>query len=77
MPPPRTLIHDKISQCDAQEWDEIVRASNSGVLMSPQFVAAVEEAFEHEARFAHAVLYDEGRAAACAGFCASRSTWAC
>ena len=69
---PATLfsIHEKISQCNADEWDEIVRASRSGILMSHGFVAAVEEAFEDQARFAHAVVYDDGRAVACGSFCA-------
>jgi predicted N-acyltransferase len=63
-------IHEKIGQCDADEWDEIVRVSRSGILMSHAFVAAVEDTFEDQARFAHAVVYDEGRAVACASFCA-------
>jgi hypothetical protein len=51
---PATLfsIHEKISRCNADEWDEIVRVSRSGILMSHGFVAAVEEAFEDQARFA-------------------------
>ena len=70
--PANSLVQStkEIGQCDADEWDEIVRASRSGILMSHEFVAAVEEAFEDQARFAHAVVYDEGRAVACASFCA-------
>lgn len=69
---PATLfsIHEKISRCNADEWDEIVRVSRSGILMSHGFVAAVEEAFEDQARFAHAVVYDGRRAVACGSFCA-------
>ena len=76
---PATLfsIHEKISRCNADEWDEIVRVSRSGILMSHGFVAAVEEAFEDQARFAHAVVYDGRRAVACGSFCASRSTSTC
>jgi Acetyltransferase (GNAT) domain len=70
MPALRTSISETISQCNADEWDEIVRTSLSGILMSRGFVAAVEEAFEHQARFAHAVVYDEGKAVACGSFCA-------
>ena len=70
MPAIRCSIHEKISQCDADEWDEIVRASRSGILMSHGFVAAVEEAFEDQARFAHAVVYDDRRAVACGSLCA-------
>jgi len=70
MPAELASIHDTISQCNANEWDEIVRASLSGILMSHGFVAAVEEAFGNQARFAHAVLYDEGRTVACGSFCA-------
>jgi predicted N-acyltransferase len=70
MPPGLVSIHDKISQCNAHEWDELSRASLSGILMSHGFVAAAEEAFENQARFAHAVLHDEGRAVACASLCA-------
>jgi predicted N-acyltransferase len=63
-------IYEKINQCNAHEWDEIVRASLADILMSHGFVAAVEEAFENQARFTHAVLYDDGRAVACGSFCA-------
>ena len=70
MPAIRCSIHEKISQCDADEWDEVVRASRAGILMSHRFVAAVEESFEDQARFAHAVLYDDRRAVACGSLCA-------
>jgi predicted N-acyltransferase len=70
MPAIRCSIHEKINRCDADEWDEIVRASGSGILMSHAFVASVEDAFEDQARFAHAVLYDDRRPVACASFCA-------
>src|SRR5262249_21778546 len=66
----RVSVHEKISQCDADEWDELVRASRSGVFMNHGFVAAVEEAFEDQARFAHAVVYDNRRAVACGCLCA-------
>jgi predicted N-acyltransferase len=66
----RCSIQEKIGQCDADEWDEIVRASGSGVFMTHEFVAAVEDAFEDEARFAHAVLYDDRRPVACGSYCA-------
>ena len=65
MPAVLSSIRETISQCNADEWDEIVRASLSGILMSHGFVAAVEEAFEDQARFAHAVVYDDGQAVAC------------
>ena len=42
MPATCCSIHEKIGQCNADEWDEIVRASGSGILMSHAFVAAVE-----------------------------------
>ena len=45
-------IRETISQCNADEWDETVQASLSGILMNRGFVAAVEEAFENQARFA-------------------------
>jgi hypothetical protein len=70
MPATVCSIYEKIGQCDADEWDEIVRVSRSGILTSHAFVAAVEEAFKDQARFAHAVVYDEGHAVACASFCA-------
>src|SRR6516165_5626022 len=70
MPAIRCSIHEEIGQCDADEWDDVVRASRSGILMSHQFVAAVEDAFKDEARFAHAVVYDDRRAVACGSFCA-------
>jgi predicted N-acyltransferase len=70
MPATFCSIHEKIGQCDAYAWDEIVRASGSGILMSRAFVASVEEAFDYQARFAHAVVYDEGHPVACASFCA-------
>jgi predicted N-acyltransferase len=70
MPAIRCSIHEKISQCDAGEWDEVVRASRSGILMSHRFVAAVEDAFDDQARFAHAVVYDGRRAVACGSLCA-------
>jgi predicted N-acyltransferase len=60
----------EIGQWNADEWDQIVRSSRSGVLMSHGFVAAVEEAFGEQARFAHAVVHDNGRAVACASLCA-------
>ncbi len=60
----RCTIQEKISRCDADEWDEIVRASGSGVLMSHEFVAAAEEAFEDQARFA---ARDRPRRWACRG----------
>jgi predicted N-acyltransferase len=63
-------IHEKISQCTAEDWDEVVRASRAGILMGREFVAAVEDAFGDQARFTHAVVYDDGRAAACGSFCA-------
>jgi predicted N-acyltransferase len=63
-------IRETISHWSAEEWDEIVRASKSGVLMSHAFVAAVEEAFADQARFRHAVVHDDGRAVACGSFCA-------
>jgi hypothetical protein len=69
MPAIRCSIHEEINECGADEWDEIVGASRSGILMSHGFVAAVEDAFEDQARFEHAVVYDEGRAVACASFC--------
>jgi hypothetical protein len=37
-------IHEKIGQRDADEWDEIVRASSAGVFMSHGFVAQREHA---------------------------------
>jgi hypothetical protein len=70
MPALLSSIRQRISQCNADEWDAIVRASLSGILMSRGFVAAVEEAFEDQARFAHAVVHDDGRAVACGSFCA-------
>jgi predicted N-acyltransferase len=70
MPAIRCSIHERISQFNADEWDEIVGTSRSGILMSHRFVAAVEEAFENQARFAHAVVYDDTRASACGSFCA-------
>ena len=70
MPALRCSIHEKISRCDADDWDDVVRASRSGILMSHEFVAAVEEAFDDQARFAHAVVYDDRRAVACGSLCA-------
>jgi Acetyltransferase (GNAT) domain len=70
MPATVCSIYEKIGQCDADEWDEIVRVSRSGILTSHAFVAAGEEAVKDQARFAHAVVYDEGHAVACASFCA-------
>ncbi|MBV8126132.1 MAG: GNAT family N-acetyltransferase [Planctomycetaceae bacterium] len=70
MPAELSSIRETISQCNAEEWDEIVRASLSGILMNHGFVVAVEEAFENQARFAHAVVYDDGQAVACGSFCA-------
>ena len=70
MPAVLSSIRETIGQCNADEWDEIVRASLSGILMSRGFVAAVEEAFEDQARFAHAVVHDDGQAVACGSFCA-------
>jgi hypothetical protein len=51
---PATLgsIHAKISRCDADAWDDVVRASRSGILMSRGCVAAVEDACAGQARFA-------------------------
>ncbi len=69
MPPESTSLRETISQCNADEWDEIVRASCSGILLSHGFVTAVEEAFEDQAGFAHAVVSDQGRAVACGSFC--------
>jgi hypothetical protein len=70
MQPRLAAIHEKISQCNPHDWDEVTRLSLSGILMSRGFVAAVEEAFENQARFAHAVIHQEGRAVACGSFCA-------
>jgi predicted N-acyltransferase len=69
MPVARYSIRETIQQWNAEEWDQIVRSSRSDIFMSHGFVAAVEEAFEDKARFAHAVVYDDGRAVACASFC--------
>jgi hypothetical protein len=63
-------IHKKISEINAGLWDEVVRASRGDVFMSHRFVAAVEEAFAGQARFAHAIAYEGERAVACASFCA-------
>ena len=52
MPPQSTSLRETISQCSADEWDEIVRVSCSGILLSHGFVTAVEEAFEDQAGFA-------------------------
>ena len=70
MPALRCSIHEKISRCDADDWDDVVRASRSDILMSHEFVAAVEEAFDDQARFAHAVVYDDRRPVACGSLCA-------
>ena len=50
MPALRCSIHEKISRLDADDWDDVVRASRSDILMSHEFVAAVEEAFDDQAR---------------------------
>ena len=63
-------IHESIGQCRTDEWDELARSSGSGILMSRGFAAAVEEAFGDQARFEHAVVYGQGKAMACASFCA-------
>ena len=42
--------------------------------MSHEFVAAVEEAFDDQARFAHAVVYDDGVPWPAGAFAPSRST---
>ena len=47
----------------------IVRASGAGIFMSHAFVGAVEEAFADQARFMHAVVYQDRRAVACGSFC--------
>ena len=70
MPALRCLIHEKINGFDADVWDDIVRASRSDILMSHEFVATVEEAFDDQARFAHAVIYDDRRPVACGSLCA-------
>jgi predicted N-acyltransferase len=70
MPATLCALYEKISQCNVDEWDELVRASRSDILMSHGFIAAVEEAFEDQARFMHAVAYDDRRAVACGSFCA-------
>jgi hypothetical protein len=70
MPAELSSIRETISPGNADEWDEIVRASLSGILMSHGLIAAVEEAFENQARFAHAVIHDDGQAVACGSFCA-------
>jgi hypothetical protein len=70
MPAESPSVRETIGQCNADEWDEIVRASRGDVLMNHGFVAAVEEAFEDQARFAHAVVHDDGQAVACGSFCA-------
>jgi predicted N-acyltransferase len=69
MPATRCSIHETIGRCNADEWDEIVGASGAGVFMSHGFVAAVENAFRDQARFAHAVCYEKDRAVACSSFC--------
>jgi predicted N-acyltransferase len=69
MPPQASSLRETIRRCNAEEWDEIVRASCSGILLSHAFVTAVEEAFPEQARFAHAVVHDDGRAVACGSFC--------
>ena len=63
-------IHESIGRCRTDEWDELARSSGSGILMGHGFAAAVEEAFGDQARFEHAVVYDQGKAVACASFCA-------
>jgi hypothetical protein len=70
MPTTLCSIHERISQCNADEWDEIVRDCRAGIFMSHAFVAAVEEAFLDQARFAHAIVYHDQRAVACGSFCA-------
>ena len=70
MPAELSSIHDTISQCDATSGMNLARSSGSGILMSRGFVAAVEEAFGDQARFEHAVVYDEGKAVACGSLCA-------
>ena len=71
MPTTLCSIHERISQCNADEWDEIVRDSRAGIFMSHAFVAAAEEAFLDQARFAHAIVYHDPAAPSPAGsFCA-------
>jgi hypothetical protein len=70
MPATLCALYEKISQCNVDEWDELVRASRSDMLMSHGFIAAAEEAVEDQARFMHAVAYDDRRAVACGSFCA-------
>jgi Acetyltransferase (GNAT) domain len=70
MPATLCVLYEKISQCNVDEWDELVRASRSDMLMSHGFIAAAEEAVEDQARFMHAVAYDDRRAVACGSFCA-------
>jgi hypothetical protein len=55
----------------AGEWDEVVAASRpaGAAFCSRGFLAAIEEAYESELKFLHAIVYDEGRPAACASFC--------
>jgi predicted N-acyltransferase len=63
-------IYEKINQCDADEWDELIRTSGADVFLSHAFIAAVEDAFKDQARFAHVVVHNESRAVACGSFCA-------
>ncbi len=70
MPALGCSIHDKISRCDADDLDDVVRASRSDILMSHEFVATVEEAFDDQARFVHTVVYDDRRPVACGSLCA-------
>jgi predicted N-acyltransferase len=70
MPAETCSLCERIAQCDAEEWDGVVQRSRSGVLLSRDFIAAVEDAFEDQARFAHALVHHDGRAVACASFCA-------
>ena len=77
MPATVCSIYEKIGQCDADEWDEIVRVSRAGILMSHAFVAAVEEAFEDQARFATRSYTTKGEPWLARAFAPSRSTSIC
>ena len=52
-------IYETINQCDADEWDELIRTSGEDIFLSHGFIAAVEDAFKDEARFAHVVVHNE------------------
>ncbi len=63
-------LHERIGECNLQEWEEIIRGTESNILMSAPFISSVEEAFADQSRFAHAIVHDAGGAAvACASFC--------